>query len=130
MTDLSRCSAIVNTPPPPALIYMVSTLGKKKHKTLHDVDTDETMVPLFEKDVRFCSLSKLALCSRIVNADRRLGQQEQDRDWQEELCRCRAQPADRRARLGHAHRDEPGFRNDQELQDLRASSYVVVFFDA
>lgn len=43
-------SAIVNTPPPPAVIKMVSYLGKKRHKTLHDVNTDETMIELFKED--------------------------------------------------------------------------------
>ncbi|KAI6113334.1 hypothetical protein EDD16DRAFT_1145811 [Pisolithus croceorrhizus] len=40
-------SAIVNTPPPIAVIAMVSTLATKVHKTLHYAQTDETMMPLF-----------------------------------------------------------------------------------
>ncbi|KAF9009415.1 hypothetical protein BDQ17DRAFT_1348058 [Cyathus striatus] len=43
-------SAIVNTPPPAGVITMVSSLATKVHKTMHYVDTDETMIPLFEKD--------------------------------------------------------------------------------
>jgi len=43
-------SAIVNTPPPPAVLTMVSTLSTKTHKTLHGSDTDEIMVPMFDKE--------------------------------------------------------------------------------
>lgn len=43
-------SAIVNTPPPAAVIAMVSTLATKVHKTLHYAQTDETMIPLFTHD--------------------------------------------------------------------------------
>ncbi|KDR81789.1 hypothetical protein GALMADRAFT_239986 [Galerina marginata CBS 339.88] len=43
-------SAIVNTPPPGGVITMVSSLASKVHKTLHSVDTDETMVPIFTKE--------------------------------------------------------------------------------
>ncbi|KAF5330481.1 hypothetical protein D9619_005986 [Psilocybe cf. subviscida] len=64
-------SAIVNTPPyvqivtierekekfisnlsssPAGVITMVSTLATKNHKTLHDCDTDESMVPIFTKE--------------------------------------------------------------------------------
>ncbi|KIY65027.1 hypothetical protein CYLTODRAFT_76394 [Cylindrobasidium torrendii FP15055 ss-10] len=43
-------SAIVNTPPPPGVISMVSSLASKTHKTLHHEQIDETMVPLFAKD--------------------------------------------------------------------------------
>jgi len=40
-------SAIVNTPPPNGVITMVSSLATKVHKTLHGIDTDESMIPLF-----------------------------------------------------------------------------------
>ncbi|BGP37930.1 hypothetical protein JCM10450v2_001867 [Rhodotorula kratochvilovae] len=43
-------SAIVNTPPPPAVIWLVSKLGTKKHKTLHYVDTEEELIPVFTED--------------------------------------------------------------------------------
>jgi len=43
-------SAIVNTPPPNGVIIMVSSLASRVHKTLHSIDTDETMVPLFLKE--------------------------------------------------------------------------------
>jgi len=43
-------SAIVNTPPPAAVLKLVGVLGKKTHKTLHHAQTDEVMVPLFKKD--------------------------------------------------------------------------------
>ncbi|KAJ7489860.1 hypothetical protein B0H11DRAFT_2156691 [Mycena galericulata] len=39
--------AIVNTPPPNAVISMVSRLASNNHKTMHHLHTDETMVPLF-----------------------------------------------------------------------------------
>ncbi|KAJ7470605.1 hypothetical protein FB451DRAFT_1340055 [Mycena latifolia] len=40
-------SAIVNTPPPNAVITMVSSLAGKKHKTIHHIETDESMIPVF-----------------------------------------------------------------------------------
>ncbi|KAJ7046626.1 hypothetical protein C8F04DRAFT_1307530, partial [Mycena alexandri] len=43
-------SAIVNTPPPNGVITMVSSLASKNHKTLHHLDTDETMIPLFKTE--------------------------------------------------------------------------------
>jgi len=43
-------SAIVNTPPPNGVLSMVAILSDKKHRTMHYCDTDETMIPLFEKD--------------------------------------------------------------------------------
>ncbi|TFY58586.1 hypothetical protein EVJ58_g6335 [Rhodofomes roseus] len=43
-------SAIVNTPPPNAVLTMVASLATKTHRTLHRIATDETMVPLFEKE--------------------------------------------------------------------------------
>jgi len=43
-------SAIVNTPPPPGAAYMVAALGTHKHRTLHKMNTDERMIPLFEKE--------------------------------------------------------------------------------
>ncbi|KAJ6630651.1 hypothetical protein B0H10DRAFT_1982192 [Mycena sp. CBHHK59/15] len=43
-------SAIVNTPPPNGVITMVSSLASKNHKTIHHIDTDETMIPVFAKE--------------------------------------------------------------------------------
>jgi len=43
-------SAIVNTPPPGPVMAMVSSLATKTHKSLHHVETDETMFPLFLTD--------------------------------------------------------------------------------
>ncbi|KAF8061567.1 hypothetical protein FPV67DRAFT_1563868 [Lyophyllum atratum] len=43
-------SAIVNTPPPNPVISMVSTLATKVHKTLHHIETDETMMPIFQNE--------------------------------------------------------------------------------
>lgn len=43
-------SAIVNTPPPNAVLTMVSSLATKTHRTLHHMQTDESMIPLFDKD--------------------------------------------------------------------------------
>ncbi|PPQ81212.1 hypothetical protein CVT25_015736 [Psilocybe cyanescens] len=43
-------SAIVNTPPPNGVITLVSSLATKVHKTLHSIETDESMVPIFKKE--------------------------------------------------------------------------------
>jgi hypothetical protein len=43
-------SAIVNTPPPNAVIRLVASLAGKTHRTMHKSFTDETMIPLFQKD--------------------------------------------------------------------------------
>lgn len=43
-------SAIVNTPPPPAVQTLVNKFAAHKHRTLHRHHTDEIMLPLFEKD--------------------------------------------------------------------------------
>ncbi|KAF9036679.1 hypothetical protein BJ165DRAFT_1394689 [Panaeolus papilionaceus] len=43
-------SAIVNTPPPNGVITLVSSLASKVHKTMHSSQTDEIMVPLFDKE--------------------------------------------------------------------------------
>ncbi|THH08214.1 hypothetical protein EW145_g2858 [Phellinidium pouzarii] len=43
-------SAIVNTPPPNAVITLVTNRASKTHQTLHFADTDETMVPVFMRD--------------------------------------------------------------------------------
>jgi len=43
-------SAIVNTPPPNGVLTLVNSLSTKRHRTLHHVDTDEEMFPLFDKD--------------------------------------------------------------------------------
>jgi len=40
----------VNTPPPKGVITLVSSLATKVHKTLHGIETDETMVPLFSTE--------------------------------------------------------------------------------
>ncbi|KAI0060801.1 hypothetical protein BV25DRAFT_1917361 [Artomyces pyxidatus] len=43
-------SAIVNTPPPGGVLTMVGTLATKTHRTMHYTDTDETMIPIFQKE--------------------------------------------------------------------------------
>ncbi|KAI0373303.1 hypothetical protein BV20DRAFT_938217 [Pilatotrama ljubarskyi] len=40
----------VDPQPPNGVITMVSTLSSKTHRTLHHAETDEIMVPIFEKD--------------------------------------------------------------------------------
>ena len=42
-------SAIVNAPPPPAVIGLLNRLAGKKHRSLFYRGTKETMVPLFEQ---------------------------------------------------------------------------------
>ncbi|CDU22088.1 uncharacterized protein SPSC_00718 [Sporisorium scitamineum] len=44
-------SAIVNAPPPPAVISMLNKLASKKHRSLFYCGTKETMVPLFDTDL-------------------------------------------------------------------------------
>ncbi|WFD42874.1 hypothetical protein MPSI1_001524 [Malassezia psittaci] len=44
-------SAIVNSPPPPAVITMMNWLSRKKHRSLFYVNTREKMLPLFEYDL-------------------------------------------------------------------------------
>ncbi|TFK88792.1 hypothetical protein K466DRAFT_575189 [Polyporus arcularius HHB13444] len=41
---------VVTNSPPNGVITMVSTLSTKTHRTLHHADTDETMIPIFERD--------------------------------------------------------------------------------
>ncbi|KAI5124487.1 hypothetical protein M0805_003014 [Coniferiporia weirii] len=43
-------SAIVNTPPPKAVIQLVTNRASKTHQTLHYAETDEIMMPLFTRD--------------------------------------------------------------------------------
>lgn len=43
-------SAIVNTPPPNAVITLVTNRATKLHQTLHHAETDESMIPLFTTD--------------------------------------------------------------------------------
>ncbi|KAJ3552242.1 hypothetical protein NM688_g4254 [Phlebia brevispora] len=45
-------SAIVDTPPPNGVLAMLSSLSTKTHKTLHHLNTDETMVPIFVTDTQ------------------------------------------------------------------------------
>lgn len=45
-------SAIVNTPPPPAVITMLNKLAAKKHRSLFYCGTKESMVPLFDTDLQ------------------------------------------------------------------------------
>ncbi|KAK4058644.1 hypothetical protein OIO90_000088 [Microbotryomycetes sp. JL221] len=71
-------SAIVNTPPPPAVITMVSTLGKKRHKTLHYVETDEELIPMFETDTDGSKLKNNTVMGRrnycLANYDATTGE--------------------------------------------------------
>lgn len=43
-------SAIVNTPPPAGAAKMVAILSSHKHRTLHKLHTDETVLPIFKQD--------------------------------------------------------------------------------
>jgi len=43
-------SAIVNTPPPNSVTSMVNSLSTRRQRDLHSADTDEEMIPLFERD--------------------------------------------------------------------------------
>ncbi|KAJ7582843.1 hypothetical protein C8J56DRAFT_1005754 [Mycena floridula] len=57
-------SAIVNTPPPNGVISLVSTLATRTHKTLHDQDTDETMISLFVKEPNGASRKQKCIMGR------------------------------------------------------------------
>ncbi|KAF8491943.1 hypothetical protein JB92DRAFT_2797405 [Gautieria morchelliformis] len=57
-------SAIVNTPPPGGVLSMVSLLADKKHPAMHYANTDETMIPLFEKDPSGNSLKSRHIMGR------------------------------------------------------------------
>ncbi|KAI0691176.1 hypothetical protein BC835DRAFT_1407314 [Cytidiella melzeri] len=48
VTSYSRL--IVSYSPPNGVLTMVGTLATKTHRTLHHMETDETMVPLFSQD--------------------------------------------------------------------------------
>jgi len=43
-------SAIVNTPPPNGVLTLVDSRSTKRHRSMHYADTDEEMVPLFDRD--------------------------------------------------------------------------------
>ncbi|KAF8497167.1 hypothetical protein F5888DRAFT_331073 [Russula emetica] len=43
-------SAIVNTPPPNGVLSLVDSRSTKRHRSMHYADTDEEMVPLFDRD--------------------------------------------------------------------------------
>ncbi|KAI0290515.1 hypothetical protein BC826DRAFT_1092547 [Russula brevipes] len=41
---------VVTSMPPNGVLTLVNSLSTKKHRTMHDVDTDEEMIPIFDKD--------------------------------------------------------------------------------
>lgn len=57
-------SAIVNTPPPVPVIMMTATLGKKTHKTLHHIHTDEDLLPHFPIDTDGKKLNHPSIMNR------------------------------------------------------------------
>lgn len=57
-------SAIVNTPPPAGAAKMVSILAGHKHRTLHRKKTDETMLPIFNKDTDGSTLKRPFVLAR------------------------------------------------------------------
>ncbi|EPQ58419.1 hypothetical protein GLOTRDRAFT_36442 [Gloeophyllum trabeum ATCC 11539] len=57
-------SAIVNTPPPAGVITMVATLATKVHRTMHYCHTDETMMPIFQKDTNGTPLKNKYIMGR------------------------------------------------------------------
>jgi hypothetical protein len=71
-------SAIVNTPPPNPVITLVSSLAGKTHKTMHHVDTDEVMVPLFATDTDGSSRKQKYIMGRrnwcIIETDPNTGE--------------------------------------------------------
>ncbi|KDQ06742.1 hypothetical protein BOTBODRAFT_39397 [Botryobasidium botryosum FD-172 SS1] len=63
MIDVTS-SAIVNTPPPVGVLTMVSMLADKQHKTMHDVQTDECMLPIFQRDTNGTPLKSKMIMGR------------------------------------------------------------------
>ena len=57
-------SAIVNTPPPVPVIMMTAQLGKKTHKTLHHIHTDEDLLPHFAIDTDGKKLNHSSIMNR------------------------------------------------------------------
>ena len=57
-------SAIVNTPPPVPVIMMTATLGKKTHKTLHHIHTNEVLLPHFALDTDGKKLNHPSIMNR------------------------------------------------------------------
>ncbi|GAA6037112.1 hypothetical protein JCM8097_008741 [Rhodosporidiobolus ruineniae] len=43
-------SAIVNSPPGPLHVWLVTKLGQKKHQDLIHAGTEEELIPLFQQD--------------------------------------------------------------------------------
>ncbi|KAG9097813.1 hypothetical protein FRC06_007159 [Ceratobasidium sp. 370] len=70
-------SAIVNTPPPVGVLTMVGMLADKVHKSMHYADTDESMIPLFQKDTNGQPLKQKYIMGRrnytSVDLDERTG---------------------------------------------------------
>ncbi|KAG8704747.1 hypothetical protein FRC08_002055 [Ceratobasidium sp. 394] len=70
-------SAIVNTPPPVGVLTMVGMLADKVHKSMHYADTDESMIPLFQKDTNGQPLKQKFIMGRrnytSVDLDERTG---------------------------------------------------------
>ena len=51
----ASCSRRINSRPPNGVLTMVSTLSTKRHRTMHNADTDEEMVSRIQLcGVEFC----------------------------------------------------------------------------
>lgn len=70
-------SAIVNTPPPNGVITLVSSLAGKVHKTLHSIETDECMMPIFSTETNGSSRKQRYIMGRrnwcVAEYDERTG---------------------------------------------------------
>lgn len=123
-------SAIVNTPPPPPVIMLVATLGKKRHKTLHYIDTDETLIDMFETDVsrlaRDCHFRRVLISLIPRSLDGRLQAQEHHRSRSSQLLPRQLHSRDGRGRLLHSSGEESRFGHDQVVCDPYACARMVI----
>jgi hypothetical protein len=80
-------SAIVNTPPPSAVLTMVNKLATKRHKTLHGEGIDEDMIGLWEIDTDGTKNGRKYILGRRNYAMFRVveGNGDLEIDWQVEV---------------------------------------------
>lgn len=99
-------------------------------QTLHKIDTEEELIPLFTEDVRLLPPYSLALmCSltRLCHADRRLEAEKQHCHGPPQLLYGRLRPGDGRHGLLALHREESRQRHHQGVRSrfLSSSSFLI-----
>ncbi|EJD46069.1 hypothetical protein AURDEDRAFT_63375 [Auricularia subglabra TFB-10046 SS5] len=109
-------SAIVNTPPPAAVLTMVGILADKKHKTMHHVETDEKMVPIFAKDPTTGNPSKNG---KYVMGKRNYSIIERDAATADLICDIRVEVEKGRGQtVGYAIRAPPPLWNAGKIPEM------------